>query len=182
MEQGYDLLCASKKVQEFKQEYASPQRAMFNRLGGLASSSGYIILPLSQPLLQSIVLGFTLSLYLLSFLLLSWAAFPRYGNVCYTFLVPCWAIPLEHCQCLCTFLLSVILLCIMHVYIYTHTYIFSSVCVGDRALWMDPNGYMGDPFQSCVLLNLWHEYVLKEFFRTYIELVRTYVIQTWLIF
>ena len=75
---------------------------------------------------------------------------------------------------------------IMHnacIYIYTHTYIFASVCVGDRALWMmDPNGYMSDPFQSCVLLNLWHEYVLKEFFRTYIELVRTYVIQTWLIF
>ena len=29
------------------------------------------------------------------FLLLAWTVFPRYDNVCFTFSIPCWAIPLE---------------------------------------------------------------------------------------
>ena len=40
---------------------------------------------------------------LLLFLLLAWAVFPVYGNVCFTFPVPCKAIPLEHWQCLVYF-------------------------------------------------------------------------------
>ena len=47
LEQEYDFLGTSKKGQGCNQEDASPQGAMFNRLGGLASSSGYIFLPLS---------------------------------------------------------------------------------------------------------------------------------------
>ena len=39
----------------------------------------------------------------LLFMLLAWATFPKYGNVCFTFLVPCWAIPLACWQCLVYF-------------------------------------------------------------------------------
>ena len=46
LEQGCDLLGPSKKGKDV-QEDASPQRAMFIRLEGLASPSGYTFLPLS---------------------------------------------------------------------------------------------------------------------------------------
>ena len=52
--------------------------------------------------------------------------FPEYGNVCFTFPVPCWAIPLEHWQCLVYFLSQ----CdsIVHdACIYTYVYIY--VCL-----------------------------------------------------
>jgi len=77
---------------------------MFSRLGGLASPSGNIFLSLSllaSPLEH--ILGFPFSLYPLFFLLLAWATFPGYGNVYFTFFVPCWAIPLERWQCLFIF-------------------------------------------------------------------------------
>ena len=56
----------------------------------------------------------------------AWAAFPGYGNVCYTFYVPCWAKPLERWQCLVYFPASCVSIvhdaCIC-VYIYIYTYI-----------------------------------------------------------
>ena len=42
-------------------------------------------------------------MYPLSFLHLAWVAFLGYGNFCFTFLVPCWAIALGHWQCLLYF-------------------------------------------------------------------------------
>ena len=42
-------------------------------------------------------------MYPLPFLHFFWAMFPVYGNVCFTFPVPCWAIPLECWQCLLYF-------------------------------------------------------------------------------
>ena len=73
---------------------------MFNRLGGLALSLSLSLLASSQ----EHVLGFPLSLNHLLFLLFACATFLRYGNVCFTFPVPCWAIPLERWQYLFYFL------------------------------------------------------------------------------
>ena len=108
---------------------------MFNKLGGLAFLSGFPFPFLFQPLLQSMYQGSSLLLYPLSFLLLAWAAFPRYGNVCFTFPVPCWAIPLGHWQCL--FIFPALCDSIVH-----DVYIYDYVCVGDCALcMMDSRGY-----------------------------------------
>ena len=63
-----------------------------------------------------------LNVHPLYFLLLAWAAFPGYGNVCFAFPVPCWAIPLERWQCLFIFSLCVIALCMMYVYLYMLVY------------------------------------------------------------
>ena len=73
---------------------------MFNRLGGLALSLSLSLLASSH----EHVLGFPLSLNHLLFLLFACATFLRYGNVCFIFLVPCWAIPLERWQYLFYFL------------------------------------------------------------------------------
>ena len=72
---------------------------MFNRLGGLASPSGFLSPSLLAFSLESCI-RVHLSIYALFFLLLAWVTFPRYDNVCFTFLAPCWAIPLGHWQCL----------------------------------------------------------------------------------
>ena len=66
---------------------------MFNRLEGLALLKWF---SLSLSLLDSSLehlLGFPLSSYPLSFLLLDWDAFPGYDNVCFTFPIPYWDIP-----------------------------------------------------------------------------------------
>ena len=73
---------------------------MFNRLGGLALSLSLSLLASSH----EHVLGFPLSLNHLLFLLFACATFLRYGHVCFTFPVPCWAIPLERWQYLFYFL------------------------------------------------------------------------------
>ena len=116
---------------------------MFNRLGGLVPLEWCC---LSLSLLASFlehVLGFPLSLYPLSFLLLAWAVFPGYGNVCFTFPVTYWAISVERWQCLfyffalCDSIVHDVCMCI---------YIYAYVCVGDHALCMvDSPGYVSDP-------------------------------------
>ena len=97
------------------------KKAMFSKLGGLASPSGFLS---PSPLAFSLesCIRVPLSVYPLSFLLLTWYAFPRNGNVCFTFPVPCWAIPLGCWQCLFTFPLYVISLCMMYVYLYMLVY------------------------------------------------------------
>ena len=65
---------------------------MFSRLGGLAYSSGFLSPSLLAFSLESCI-RVPLSMYPLSFLLLAWAMFPGYDNVCFTFPLPYWAIP-----------------------------------------------------------------------------------------
>ena len=94
---------------------------MFSRLGGLAYLSGFLSPSLLAFSLESCI-KVPLSMYPLSFLLLAWAMFPGYGNVCFTFPVPYWAIPLGNWQCLFTFSLCMIALCMMYVYLYMLVY------------------------------------------------------------
>ena len=85
---------------------------MFSRLEGLASLSGYIFLPLSQPLLQSIVLGFPLTMYLLSFLA------PCLAMSVLHFLYIVGLYPWDVSNVCFTFPLCVIALCMMYIYLY----------------------------------------------------------------
>ena len=126
LEQECDLLGArvrpprrKQNGQGCKQEDVSPRRAMFSRLGGLAPPKWFsLFLSLLGSSLEHI-LGFHLSLYLLLFLLFAWAMFPGYDNVCFTFPVPYWAIPLECWQFL--FYFPALLVRIVHdVYIYIY--------------------------------------------------------------
>ena len=79
----------NKKGQGCKHEDASPQRALFSRLRRLAPPKWFsLCLSLIASSLEH-VLGLPLSLYPLLFLLFAWTAFFRYGNVCFTFPVPC---------------------------------------------------------------------------------------------
>ena len=136
LEQGHDFQGTSKKGKD-----ASPQRAMISRLGGLAplerSSPSLSLSPFSKA-----CIWVPIHVPPFIFLLLAWAVFPRYGNVYFTFPVPCWAIPLERWQCLVYFLA----LCgsIVHdacIYIY----ISSCLCMGGCALcMMDSRGYVSD--------------------------------------
>ena len=146
MEQGCDLLGVSKKGKD-----ASPQMAMFSRLGDLAPLKWYSLsLSLSKPLLQSMYQGSPSPCTHLLFLLLAWAAFPGYGNICFTLLVHCWAIPLERWKCLVYF--PALCGCIVHdvcICIYIYIYIYACMCVGGCALYMTNFcGYMSDLLQS----------------------------------
>ena len=85
-----------------RQEYASPQRAMISRLGGLAPLERSS-LSLSLSLFSRICIRVPLHVPLFIFLLLAWATFPGYGNVYFTFPIPYWAVPLECWQCLVYF-------------------------------------------------------------------------------
>ena len=72
-----------------KDKDASPKRAMFNRLGGLAPPKwSSLSLSLYASSLEH-VLGFLFPLYPLLFLLFAWAVFLGYGNVCFTLPVTC---------------------------------------------------------------------------------------------
>ena len=84
---------------------ASPKRAMFSRLGGLASPCGYLSLSLSL-FFRTIFLdqGFP-SLYL------AWVAFLGYGNILFIFPIPCLAIPFGCRQCLFYHLCTLLGLC-----------------------------------------------------------------------
>ena len=106
------------KGQGCKQEDTSPLKGSVQQIKGSSPSRVVFSFSLFKPLLQSIYQDSSSPCTLLLFLLLTWATFPGYGNVCFTFPVPCWAIPLEHWQCLFTFLLCVIALYMMYVYIY----------------------------------------------------------------
>ena len=136
LKQGCDLLDASKKGKD-----ASSQKAMFNRLGGLAPperfslslslsifSRAYIRVPLHVPLLFSYSLlgsySLVMAMSILHFLYLAGPYPWNVSNVCFTF-------PL-----------CVIALCMMYVSIY----ICLCVCVGDCALcMMESCGYTSDP-------------------------------------
>ena len=107
LKQGCELLGASKKGKD-----ASPQMAMFSRLGGLAPLERSS-LPLSLSLFSRACIRVPHHVLPFIFLLLAWATFPRYSNVCFTFLVPCWAVPLEHWQCLIYF--PTLCGCIVHI-------------------------------------------------------------------
>ena len=142
------------KGQGCKQNGASPQREMFSKLGGLAPPE-QSSLSLSLSLFSRACIRVPLHVPLFIFLLLACATFPRYDNVCFTFPVPCWAIPLEHWQCLVYFLAlcdSIVHDACIHTYIHTyiHIYIYiymsACLCVGDCALcMMDSCGYVSDP-------------------------------------
>ena len=64
----------------------------------------------------------------------------------FTFLVPCWAIPLERWQCLFYFPTLCVCSCVRAC---------ACACVGDRAIcMMDSHGYANDPLQIMIALDL----------------------------
>ena len=99
--------------------------------GAQPLQSGFLFLSLSKPFLQSMYQDSPSSCTHLLFLLLAWAAFRGYGNVCLTFPVPCRAIPLECWQCffyfptLCD---SIVHDECMYIYIYIYIYLCPGVC------------------------------------------------------
>ena len=155
-----------KKGQGCKQEDASLQRAMFNRLRSLApheqfSPSLSLSLSVCVSLFSRACIRVALYMPLFIFLLLAWAAFPGYGNVCFTFPIPYWAIFLKRWQCLfyfptpcdsivhdvCVYIYMCVCVCVC-----VCTCMRVCACMGDRALCMiDSRGYANDPNWSQVL-------------------------------
>ena len=156
LEQGRDLLGASKRAR-MQARRRSPQKAMFSRLGGHPLLSGFLF-PLSFSLFFIACIRVPPFPVPFFFLLLAWTAFPGYGNVYFTFLVSCWAIPLECWQCRFTFLLCVIALCMM-----LYIYICLRVCGWSCTLYDGLSWLCERPFLVMRALDLWHECVLKAF-------------------
>ena len=90
---------------------------MFSRLEGLASSRGFLSPFLLAFSLESCIRVPSLCILYLSCTLLGLRSLGM-AYVCFTFLVPCWTIPLERWQCLLYFPAHVIVLCMMYVYLY----------------------------------------------------------------
>ena len=131
------------KVQECKQEEASPQRAMISELGGLAppkrSSLSLSLSPFSRACIRV-----SIQVPPFIFLLFAWAMFLGYDNVCFTFPAPYWAITLERWQCLVYF--PALCDSVAHD---ACIYISAYMCVGDCALcMMNSRGYVSQPFLS----------------------------------
>jgi len=82
LEQRHNLLGTSKKGKD-----ASPQMEMISKLKGLAPLERSS-LSLSLSLLSRACIRVPIHAPHFIFLLLSWAAFPRYGNVYFTIPVP----------------------------------------------------------------------------------------------
>ena len=99
---GCDLLGASKKGKDAKKRMQAHKGQRSVDQGAQLLQSGLFFLSLS--LLSRACIGVPLFVHLLLFLLLAWATFLGYGNVCFTFPVPCWVILLESWQCLIYFL------------------------------------------------------------------------------
>ena len=111
LEQGCDLLGTTKKGKNASKKMQAHQGAMFSRLWGLALPEQFSFF-LSLSLFSRAYIRVPLQVPPFTFLLLAWAAFPKSSNVCFTFPVPCWAIPLEHWQCPIYF--PALCGCIMH--------------------------------------------------------------------
>ena len=92
-----------KKGQGCKQKDACPQKAMISRLRGLAPPEQFS-LSLSLSLFSRACIRVPIHVPPFIFMLLAWATFLWYDNVCFTFPIPYWAIPLECWQCLIYFL------------------------------------------------------------------------------
>ena len=135
MEQGHDSQDTSKKGKD-----ASPKREIFIKLGGIAPPKWFSLSLSFLAYSLEHVLRFP-SMYPLYFSCSLLGLYSRYGNVCFTFLVPCWAIPLERWQCLLYFLT----LCDSIVYDVCIS-IYACACVGNHALCMkNSRGYLSDP-------------------------------------
>ena len=114
------------KGQGCKQKDANPQRVMISRLRGLAHPK-WSLLSLYLSLLSKACIGVPILVPHFIFLLFVWVAFPRYGNVRFTFLVPCQALPLECWQCLVYF--STLCDSIVNDGCYIYIYIYLPTCV-----------------------------------------------------
>jgi len=104
---------------------------MFSRLEGLAPFRAVFSSPLSLRLFSRACIRvppLLVSFYF--FLLLAWALFTRYGNVCFTFPVSYWAIPLKCWQCLIYFF--ALCGCIVH---YVCIPIFACIWVIVNSIW-----------------------------------------------
>ena len=128
-----------KKGQGCKQKDACPQKAMISRLKGLAPPEQFS-LSLSLSLFSRACIRVPIHVPPFIFMLLVWATFLGYGNVCFTFPIPCWAIPLGCWQCLlyfpalCDSIMHDVCVCVC---IYIYMPIFRWLCtLNDGLSWL----------------------------------------------
>ena len=131
-----------KKRAKIQVRRSKPKQGNVQQIGGLAFPSGYVLLSPSLSLFSRVSIRVPLTIPLFFFLLFACDAFPGYGNVCFIFPLPCWAIRLEHWQWLIYF--PALCCCIVHGVCIS----MSASIFGDCAVcMMDFYGYVSQPLQ-----------------------------------
>ena len=117
LEQGHDLLGASNKSKDVSKKTQAQKRTMFNRLGGVASPSGYIFPSLLASSLEHCIKVSSLCTLYLSCTLLRLCSLGMAMSILH-FLYLVRPYPWDVGNVYFTFLLCLIALCMMYVYLY----------------------------------------------------------------